>query len=175
MGYNDFEGFEDEDDRGAQQGPKALRDALKAAQKRVAELEEANGKLEVQVSTRNLGDVLTKKDLPQGLGRFMLQDKVDPSDELAVNKWLHDNQSVFGFELKTEGQGGGSGAAGSDGANEHEELAAAQARIQGASNGHAGQPLCTGRRPDPGRDRHGEDPGSSGRGDRKRPLSPPRG
>ena len=135
MGYNDFEGFEDEDDRGAQQGPKALRDALKAAQKRVAELEEANGKLEVQVSTRNLGDVLTKKDLPQGLGRFMLQDKVDPSDELAVNKWLHDNQSVFGFELKTDGQGGGSGAAGSDGANEHEELAAAQARIQGASNG----------------------------------------
>ena len=135
MGYSDFDGFEDDDDRGANQGPKALRDALKAAQKRVQELEEANGQLETKVQTRDLQDVLTKKDLPQGLGRFMLQDKVDVSDELAVNKWLHDNQPVFGFELKTDGQGGGTDAAGSDGANEHEELAAAQARIQGASNG----------------------------------------
>ena len=49
MGYNDNDGFDyDEDDRGASQGPKALRDALKAAQTRVRELEEANGKLESQ-------------------------------------------------------------------------------------------------------------------------------
>jgi hypothetical protein len=138
MGY-DFDGFDfDDDNRGADNsnGPKALREALKAAQTRVRELEEANGQLEQKVASRSLQDVLTKKDLPQGLGRFILQDKVDPSDELAVNKWLHDNQSVFGFQLKTEGQGGGTDdAAGSEGANEHEEYAANLARIQGASNG----------------------------------------
>ena len=50
MGYDDYEGFDFEDEGSAQRdnGPKALRDALKAAKQRIAELEEGSRLLEAE-------------------------------------------------------------------------------------------------------------------------------
>lgn len=97
MGYDDGFGFEDDDERNA--GPKALRDALKAANKRLAELEAANVKALGQLAERNLKDVLEDKGLRPGLAKWIAKDEVDTSDPKAIEAWLVENQEEFNFSL----------------------------------------------------------------------------
>lgn len=132
MGYGN-DGFDFEDDERENQGPKALRDALKAANKRVAELEEANGKLSGQVAQRNLKDVLEDKGLRPGLARVITKDGVDASDPQAITDWLTDpvNQEDFAFSLES-GDGGSSNEAKDGETDEVDPIEAEFARMQNA-------------------------------------------
>lgn len=134
MGYNDYDGFEDDEDNESEnQGPKALRDAQKAAAKRNKELETQLAKLTSQLAERNLKDVLESRSLRPGLAKTIAKEGVDATDPAAIEAWLSDtgNQEDFGFSLA----GDDSPADGDDGADGHADLAAAQSRMQGASHG----------------------------------------
>jgi len=135
MGYDDFDGFEDDDNEFENPGsPKALREAQRSAAKRNKELEAQLAKLTAQLGERNLKDVLESKGLNPALGRFIIKDGIDATDTAAVDAWLGENGSLFGFTptdaSPAEGEHGSS--AEPDGL---EELAAAQARMQDASLG----------------------------------------
>jgi hypothetical protein len=131
MGYDDFDGFDDDDFENEDRSPKALREAQKAAAKRAKELEAQVTKLTSQLAERNLKDVLESKGLNPALGRFIIKDGIDATDQAAVDAWLGENGSLFGFKPTED-----SPAEGDSGeADSLEELAEAQARIQGASRG----------------------------------------
>lgn len=131
MGY-DYDGFEDDDEfEGQGNSPKALREAQKAAAKRNKELEAQLAKLTAQLGERNLKDVLESKGLNPALGRFIVKDGIDATDTAAVDAWLGENGSLFGFK-PTDATPAEEQGPESDGL---EELAAAQAQMQNASLG----------------------------------------
>lgn len=136
MGYNDYDGFDDGDDadESENQGPKALRDAQKAAAKRNKELETQLAKLTSQLAERNLKDVLESKSLRPGLAKTIAKEGVDATDPAAIEAWLSDtaNQEDFAFSLAGDDSPADSD---DDEADGHGELAAAQSRMQGASQG----------------------------------------
>jgi hypothetical protein len=107
MGYNDYDGFEDDEDNEDEtpQGPKALRDAQKAAAKRNRDLEAQLAKLTSQLAQRNLKDVLESKSLRPGLAKTIAAEGVDATDPAAIEAWLSDtgNQEDFAFSLPTDG------------------------------------------------------------------------
>lgn len=131
-GY-DYDGFDYDDEERDAKSPKELRDAQKAAAKRAKDLEAQVAKLTAQLGERNLKDVLERKGLNPALGRFIVKDGIDATDTAAVDAWLGENGSLFGFKptdansTPAEEQGPES-----DGL---EELAAAQAQMQNASLG----------------------------------------
>ena len=130
MGMYD-EGFDFEDDERGEQGPKALREALKAANKKVAELEKLTTTLSGQVAQRNLKDVLEEKGLRPGLARVITKDGVDASDPKAITDWLNDaaNQEDFAFSLEA---GGDSSDGQDENSDEDDPIAAEFARMQNA-------------------------------------------
>lgn len=136
MGYDDDYGFDFEDeDRGQRDsGPKALREALKAAKQRITELEESQKALSTQVAERNLKDVLEEKGLRPGLARVIKKDGVDASDPEAITAWLNDpaNQEDFAFTLEAEG---GTPSTDGDGGSDEEldPIAAEFQRMQNAA------------------------------------------
>lgn len=130
MGYDDFDGFEDENEFEGQ-GMAQVRAAGKAAAKRAKELEAQLAKLTAQLGERNLKDVLESKGLNPALGRFILKDGIDATDTAAVDAWLGENGSLFGF-TPADATPAEEQAPESDGL---EELAAAQAQMQNASLG----------------------------------------
>lgn len=131
QGY-DYDGFVDEDEFEGdnRQSPKALREAQRAAAKRAKELEEQVSKLTAKLAERNLKDVLEDKGLNPALGRFIIKDGVDATDEAAVDTWLTENGSLFGFTPAAE-----TPVAEETEADAFGDLAAAQARMQDASLG----------------------------------------
>lgn len=138
MGYNDYDGFDDDElDEGQGGSPKALREAQKAAAKRAKELEEQVNKLTSQLAERNLKDVLESKGLNPALGRFIIKDGVDATDQAAVDAWLGENGSLFGFKPQDASPAGEpEGPADFDvAADPTGELAAQYARMQSASQG----------------------------------------
>lgn len=130
MGYDDFDGFEDENEFEGQ-GMAQVRAAGKAAAKRAKELEAQLAKLTAQLGERNLKDVLESKGLNPALGRFILKDGIDATDTAAVDAWLGENGSLFGFK-PADATPAEEQAPEPDGL---EELAAAQAQMQNASLG----------------------------------------
>ena len=132
MGYDDFDGFDYEDD--APRGPKELREAQRAAAKRAKELEAEVAQLKGQLAQRSLKDVLADKGLRPGLARVIAKEDVDLTDPKAVDAWLSDpaNQEDFGFSISAApaAEGAPEGDAGGD-----DDYAATLAAIQGASNG----------------------------------------
>lgn len=138
MGYDDYEGFDfEDDDRGQREnGPKALRDALKAAKQRITELEESQKALSSQVAERNLKDVLEEKGLRPGLARVIKKDGVDASDPEAIDAWLNNpaNQEDFAFSLDTgDDTPSTDGEDGSDPEEEIDPIAAEFRRMQDAA------------------------------------------
>lgn len=132
MGYDDFDGFEDENEfEGQGNGMAQVRAAGKAAAKRAKDLEAQLAKLTAQLGERNLKDVLESKGLNPALGRFIVKDGIDATDTAAVDAWLGENGSLFGFK-PTDATPAEGGSAEPDGL---EELAAAQAQMQNASLG----------------------------------------
>jgi hypothetical protein len=133
MGYNDYDGFEDdENDSDGSQDLHPARAAQKAAAKRNKELEAQLAKLTSQLAERTLKDVLESKGLNPALGRFIIKDGIDATDQAAVDGWLGENGSLFGFTPAAN-----SDSAGGDGSDEGhlEHLADAQSRMQSASQG----------------------------------------
>lgn len=130
MGYDDFDGFEDENEFEGQ-GMAQVRAAGKAAAKRAKELEAQLAKLTAQLGERNLKDVLESKGLNPALGRFILKDGIDATDTAAVDAWLGENGSLFGF-TPADATPAEEQTPEPDGL---EELAAAQAQMQNASLG----------------------------------------
>jgi hypothetical protein len=147
MGYNDdYDGFDDFDDRGQgsnSNGPADLRKAYNALKKKFSDLETAHQTVSGQLAQRNLRDVLADKGLRPGLARVIAKEDVDLTDSAAVEAWLSDpaNQEDFAFSVEGGGADGTSGAASSnDGSDQgaggdHSDYAAKLARLQGASNG----------------------------------------
>lgn len=77
-------------------GPKALREALEKANKRVAELEKANSDLTSKVSQFSLASILSEKKVPGNIAKWLKRDSVEPTAE-AVDKWLEENGADFGW------------------------------------------------------------------------------
>lgn len=98
--WDDSEDFDGED------GPKALRDALKKATGRIKELEKANSDLAVKVRSTSVADVLKTKELSPKLAKHILRDiEGDPTPE-AIEDWLTENADVFGFTVAAPKGGG---------------------------------------------------------------------
>lgn len=94
--------YEDENE----QGPKALRDALEKANKKLAELAAQNETLQKQASTATLASLLSEKKVPANIQRWIKRDEVAPTPE-AVDKWLEENGADFGYKPgSTEGSEG---------------------------------------------------------------------
>lgn len=91
--------WEVEDDDETEDGPKALRDALKAAQKELAGLRKTNEELQGKFRAGTVSDFLKTKELPTKLAKFILRDlEGDPTPE-AVEDWLTENGDLFGVKL----------------------------------------------------------------------------
>jgi len=137
MGYDDFDGFDYEDE--TPRTPADLRKAQKAAAKRNQELEAQVAKLTSQLAERNLKDVLADKGLRPGLARVIAKEDVDLTDPAAIDAWLNDaaNQEDFAFKPKTpEGATDGGAGAGTEGADEQaSEYAADLAQFHNAGSG----------------------------------------
>lgn len=86
----------DLDDDSNDQGPKALRDALEKANKKLAELEKQNADLAKKANEGTLSQIFTAKKVPANIQRWMKRDEVEASPE-AVDKWLEENGSDFGW------------------------------------------------------------------------------
>jgi hypothetical protein len=132
----DDDGFDDDERR--QPTAKDLRDLVKKANDRAAELEKQNAALSNQIATRNLKDVLTEKGLRPGLARLIAKEDVDLTDPKAIETWLTDpdNQEDFGFSLDATPEGGGKDG---DAVNGGEQDARAEqyARMQNAGQNAA--------------------------------------
>jgi hypothetical protein len=139
MGYDDFDGFDDEYDRSAGNGPADLRKAYNQLKKELKEKADALEKATSQIAQRNLKDVLAEKGLRPGLARVIAREDVDLTDSKAVEAWLSDpaNQEDFAFSLGSTGDTSNGGTNdGTDGADEQaSEYAANLAQFQNAGNG----------------------------------------
>lgn len=135
MGYDDFDGFDFDENAGGQ-GLKQLRAAYKALEKKYSDLETAHTTLVSQNSQRNLKDVLAEKGLRPGLARIIAKEDVDLTDPKAVDAWLSDpaNQEDFQFSITAAPAAEGAPEGDADNGG-HAEYAAQLAAIQGASNG----------------------------------------
>lgn len=133
MGMYDDDGFGYDDDQQTS-GPKALREALQAAQKRVKELETQNKTLSGQVAQRNLKDVLAEKGLRPGLARVISREDVDTTDAAAIEAWLSspENQEDFGFSLEADASSDGGEEGGSE--EEQDPVTAEFIRMQNAGS-----------------------------------------
>jgi hypothetical protein len=85
MGYNDYDGFEDDENEDGSHGPKARATRRRLAAKRNKELEAQLAKLTSQLAERTLKDVLESKGLNPALGRFIIKDGIDATDQAAVD------------------------------------------------------------------------------------------
>jgi hypothetical protein len=87
----------DVDDDDYFDAPKALRDHVKRLQERLTSVTEERDTFHRQVQTRSVNDVLADKGFknPKRVARDLLADKVDPSNEAAVSKWLEENADDY--------------------------------------------------------------------------------
>lgn len=90
-------GYDSEyDDDDQLDGPKALREALKAEKSARKEAEKALNELRTRDRQRTVSDVLKSKGASPALSRFVLLD-LEEVDEKAVDKWLDENGELFGY------------------------------------------------------------------------------
>lgn len=131
-------------------GPRALREALEKANKRVSELEKANSDLTAKVSQFSLASVLAEKKVPGNIAKWLKRDNVEPTAE-AVDKWLEENGADFGWKpgAQEASEGATAEEAPAQGQQapqsvltpeEQAQYQLAQAAMSGAS-GAPGQPL----------------------------------
>jgi len=109
MGDNAFSGYDDDDDDFEFDGGDALskvRKANRAQNKRIKELEDilaerekALNELSGKVKVSGVTDILKAKGANPALARYALKDDVEPTEE-AVDAWLAENGSLFGYEPK---------------------------------------------------------------------------
>lgn len=148
MGDNAFNGYDDDDDDFDFDGGDALskvRKADRAKAKRIKELEdvlaerekslaELNGKVKVT----GVSEILKARGANPALAKYALKDDVEPSEE-AVDAWLSENGSLFGYQPKTaEVSTDESGVLGSDSGDvDMTALASALAAMQRVQTGEA--------------------------------------
>lgn len=141
MGKYDNDGFDAFDPDSVDEtseGMKQLRAALKKANERVAAQTAEITTLTGKVQRTTVKDVLTAKKANPAIGRFILADGVDVTDEAAVDEWLQENGSLFGYQPQAGAEaptGGGEQPAD----EETSGLAEQYTRLQNA--GASGQPL----------------------------------
>jgi len=109
MGDNAFNGYDDDDDDFDFDSGDALskvRKANRAQNKRIKELEEvlaerekALNELSGKVKVTGVTDILKARGANPALARYALKDDVEPTEE-AVDAWLTENGSLFGYEPK---------------------------------------------------------------------------
>lgn len=97
--YDDDDEFEDE----SQNAPKDLRRALSKANKQLAELAKQNEELNKKLASQSLSSLMSEKKIPANIQRWMKRDGVEPTAE-AVDKWLEENGSDFGWKPEGEVQ-----------------------------------------------------------------------
>lgn len=85
------------DEHDDQNGPRALREALEKANKRLAELEKANAEKDKKLAESTLAKILADKKVPANIQRWIKRDEV-AADEAAVEKWLEENGADFGYK-----------------------------------------------------------------------------
>ena len=97
--------YDDEHDE--QNGPKALREALEKANKRLAELEKSSAEKDKRLAETTLANILRDKGVPANIQRWIKRDEVAPTEE-AVSKWLDENGADFGYQpgATEESEGG---------------------------------------------------------------------
>lgn len=94
------------DNEDEQTTPKALRDALDKANKKLAELEKAKAEADKKLAETSLSNILRDKGVPPNIQRWLKRDDVEAS-ESAVDKWLEENGADFGYQPGgTEGSEG---------------------------------------------------------------------
>lgn len=137
----------DEQDEQNENGPKALREALEKANKELKALREANEKAQADLAKQSLANVLRDKKVPDSIQKWIKRDEVAPTEE-AVDKWLEENGSDFGW--KPGGQEASEGAKPEEAPTQgapapqasvlSEAEIAAYARVQAALGGTSGAP-----------------------------------
>jgi hypothetical protein len=148
MGDNAFSGYDDDDDDFEFDGGDALskvRKANRAQNKRIKELEEVLAEREKtlnelsgKVKVTGVTEVLKARGANPALARYALKDDVEPTEE-AVDAWLAENGSLFGYEPKSAEAPADSGAPSVNGAADVDTsvLADALAAMQRVQNGEA--------------------------------------
>jgi len=147
MGDNAFNGYDDDDDYEFDGGDalSKVRKADRAKAKRIKELEdilaerekslaELNGKVKVTGVT----EVLKARGANPALAKYALKDDVEPTEE-AVDAWLAENGSLFGYEPKSAEATAESGAPSNEGGDgvDMSALADALAAMQRVQTGEA--------------------------------------
>jgi hypothetical protein len=147
MGENSFNGY-DEDEDDFEFGDDALskvRKANRAQNKRIKELEDvlaerekALNELSGKVKVTGVTDILKLRGANPALAKYALKDDVEPTEE-AVDAWLTENGSLFGYEPKgTEVSTDQSGVLGSESGDvDMSALADALAAMQRVQTGEA--------------------------------------
>jgi hypothetical protein len=121
-------GYDNEydDDFDQNDGPKALREALKAEKAARKEAEKKLAELSQRDRQRTVADVLKSQGVKPALARFVLAD-LEEVDEKSVSKWVEENADLFGIEL-----GNAPDPAPANGVSDQEAAEAArQASLQG--------------------------------------------
>jgi len=146
MGKYDNDGFDDDDFEDSSEGFKKLRAALKKANERNTAQAEEIKTLSGKVSRVTVKDVLTAKKANPAIGRFILADGVDVTNEVAVDEWLQENGSLFGYTPAPasagEGQAAEQPAAPESSLAGRSELVDEYTRLRHASEG--AQPVAVG-------------------------------
>lgn len=84
-------------DDDAQQSGGALRAQLEKALKDLKTAQDENAKLSASVKTVTLDNLLRDKQIPANIARWIKRDDVEPTAD-AVDKWVQENGSDFGFK-----------------------------------------------------------------------------
>lgn len=139
MADNQYSDVFDNDDSNEQQtqeadGPKALREALKKANREREELAEKVAKFEAAQREQALTNKIREAGLPEGAAKFAAKDLSEVTDD-AVAAWVEENRSLFGgvVENTTQEAEGSSAAVGKPSIDP--DTAAAIQRVQGVQPG----------------------------------------
>lgn len=89
--------FNEYDEQGNEStGMKQLRQALEKAQRELKAANETTAALQKQVATQSLASILSAKKVPASIQKWITRDDIEATEE-AVDKWLADNGSDFGW------------------------------------------------------------------------------
>lgn len=149
MGENAFNGYDNDDDEDFDfdngDALSKVRKADRAKARRIKELEDilaerdkSLSELSGKVKVSGVSDILKARGANPALAKYALKDDVEPTEE-AVDAWLTENGSLFGYEPKsTEVSTDESGALGSESGDiDMTALAGALAAMQRVQTGEA--------------------------------------
>jgi hypothetical protein len=100
-GYQYTDDDYDEQEEPVKQNPvKDLRKQLSAKDKELKELREKFEGLDRAARQRTAAEELEARNADKRYARFLLADQVDPSDKVAVDRWVNENADLLGVEVR---------------------------------------------------------------------------